>query len=332
MKLLIHFRILAALHFFTLAGTYFDARRHFCTGSEQFWTLPHLVMMAGFFAGVVFLAALFLQPAIARGHRLLFFTALFLYGGIMLGNASHLLWHEIFDEGALAAHLYFWSPPHALTYLLSIAYLVFFLKLIRNVLPSKNQTRGLLLFLFAILLGVVNFTLLPLWPLGPYGPWASWAAAGIPIFFFAFIFARAWRMTRFPWTATSISAIFLALNSIIMGCGNPVSATPFPSAFFVPLGITVFAFLGAGVLLDLFRHQDRSGRAPLLGFLYGVTYSAILYPVTRWWAETSQHALNITNSDIFFAVASASIGGLLGFWLERKASPSEKPDEPDFSN
>lgn len=292
-----------------VAGTW-DAWWHGAVGRETFWEPPHILLYTAIICAIAGGTYGWKTYRDVVWKRVAITLLL-----ILVAAPFDDLWHRIFGVEPLNSPLIVWSPPHVVLIGALVASFAFLLPILRK--DTDVQARRLLgAVVFAAMLSLLFFILVPLDPTGPFALFGFWGA-GPAAFAMVLIYLLGQRWMRGFGATFTLALVLLALTAMESGGTNApgVVITPHDHP---PLWLTAFSLLLPAVFLDLSLKLSFVMR----GALAAILYCGLLYGfASMFFAPEFKYGIE----DAFIAMSSGVVGGLLaGMTVQALARHQEK--------
>lgn len=288
--------VVVALFSAVVGGTW-DVWWHAMAGRENFLAPPHILLYIG--VAVAFITAFYgWHKTKEKIWRTLSLFLCAMPGAFVLD----LLWHEIFGIEVVSSSLIFWSPPHVLIILSTVASFLVLLPFLRK--EEDKAVRYLFEALcFAGVFLSLSFLTRPFSPLGPYHVLGFWGA-GFPAGLFALTVLCLKRWMPGPGTAFLFSSFVCLVASIVFG-ETTTANTLVPPQAYPPSWLQVFSLVIPAFAADLLVHKIPLW---LKGGIVGTLNSGIMYIFASYFIEP---AFRYGITETVLAVLAGFVGGII---------------------
>jgi len=317
--------LLGFFYFLVALGSEFDGWWHAAVGRDDFWILPHLVIIVSL--SCLTLATFFLlkKRELKNTRSLFFLTSCFLFEmGLYIGIALDDTAHNLFGQENISTPLVSLAPPHIFIGLCFLSIGFSLIGLVRAACRREPERS----FLHALIGGsMVSFAMYqyqPFWPLGIYRISGAFGQFLIMVII-GIILSLLWRKeTRFLFAGFALSMVVVVLEAIRMSGGGVDPNVPYPFVpFRIPSLFFYSSFLAAGIAIDMFRvwkSQVSEKQLALAGCIYGFTQAAFYYIPAKWWLDHKDIGFLLW-PDVYFTIGFGLLGSTLGFLIPWWSAP-----------
>jgi len=275
---------------------------HRAVGRETIFVPPHLLMY--FFVSAAIFTCIY--GWYTYRHKVWKRCTFFLI--VLLASAPFdNYWHILFGVENLSRPVSLsWAPPHMMLDIGAMGALLSLIPLFLH--EHKLTTRTFFLdLIFATLLAMLSFLVMPFHPTEGWGAVLGFCGAGVLTLVYVGVLAFAQKLMRGEYNSIRITLYFIVL--VLVGFGKETA----PGIVLLPhdrppVWIFIFSFVALAVFMDILKHIPLW----LRGALAGVVWAAITFGLERYFFAPEFY---FGNNAVMVAVVSSLFGGTIGGYI-----------------